>query len=214
MDRGAELRQGAAVRRIAARRIETTEGTVEADTVIVAAGCAAATLLPELPIVPKKGHLVVTDRHPGLCRHQLVEGGYLASAHAVGGPSVAFNLQPRATGQLIVGSSRQIGVRDARVDREIVRRMVERAVRFMPALARTSALRVWTGFRPATADSLPLIGAWPALDGVWIAAGHEGLGITTALGTAELLADLMAGRPPALDPAPYVPDRAVAPAHA
>ena len=58
-----------------------------------------------------------------------------------------------------------------------------------------------SGFRPATPDKLPLIGAWPAMPGLWIAAGHEGLGITTSLGTAQLIADLVAGREPPIDAA-------------
>jgi glycine/D-amino acid oxidase-like deaminating enzyme len=70
-----------------------------------------------------------------------------------------------------------------------------------------SAIRTWTGFRPATPDKLPLIGAWDETPGLWIAAGHEGLGITTALGTASLLADLVLGREPAIDAAPFAPAR-------
>lgn len=207
--RGGELREGVVVTGISAHRVETSGGPLEADAVIVAAGCGATALVPELPIVPRKGHLIVTDRYPGLVRHQLVELGYLASAHAADGTSVAFNVQPRGSGQLLIGSSRQHVGTSTAVDRDIVGRMVARATHYVPALRDALALRVWTGFRPATADSLPLIGRWPALDGVWIAAGHEGLGVTTALGTAQMLADLIAGREPALDPLPFAPDRMV-----
>jgi len=93
------------------------------------------------------------------------------------------------------------------VNPRVLQQMLARAVAFMPRLAKLSAIRVWTGFRPATADKLPLIGRWDGIDGLWIAAGHEGLGITTALATAELLADLLVGRRPALDPAPYAATR-------
>jgi glycine/D-amino acid oxidase-like deaminating enzyme len=96
---------------------------------------------------------------------------------------------------------------DASINRDVLGRMVRRAVEFMPALAGVTALRVWTGFRPATPDHRPYIGAWPATPGLWIAAGHEGLGITMALGTGRLLTDLILGRPPAIDPAPYSPAR-------
>jgi glycine/D-amino acid oxidase-like deaminating enzyme len=77
----------------------------------------------------------------------------------------------------------------------------------MPALADVSALRTWTGFRPTTPDKLPLVGRWEPTPGLWIAAGHEGLGITTALGTGQLIADLVAGRVPAIDAVPYAPGR-------
>ena len=207
---GAELREGVTVTALAARAVLTNVGILDADAVIVAAGARAATLIPELPIVPRKGHLLVTDRHASLCRHQLVELGYLRSAHSFAESSVAFNVQPRASGQLLVGSSRQLSGWDATVDQGIVRQITDRAAYFVPALAGMNPSRMWTGFRPATPDGLPLIGAWPALDGVWIAGGHEGLGITSCLATAQLLADQMAGRKPAIDPAPYAPARAAA----
>ena len=108
--------------------------------------------------------------------------------------SVAFNVQPRATQQVLVGSSRELVGWDASLNRDVLARMLARAIEYMPALARLSAIRAWTGMRPATPDKLPLIGAWEPTPGLWIAAGHEGLGITTSLGTARLLADLVAGR--------------------
>lgn len=214
-ERGTTLRERCRVRRVVPRGVVLESGeTLHADVVVNAAGAEAAALVPELPVVPRKGHLVVTDRHPGLCAHQLVELGYLKSAHTMTSESVAFNLQPRPTGQMLIGSSRELVGWDASINPRIVRRMLERAREFMPALANASLLRTWTGFRPATADKLPLIGPWERTPGVWIAAGHEGLGITTALGTAQLLADLVAGRPPALDPVPYAPARLDAARHA
>ena len=80
-------------------------------------------------------------------------------------------------------------------------------MQFMPDLASLSVIRTWTGFRPATPDKLPLIGPWPQTTGLWIAAGHEGLGITTSLATARLIADQLLGRQPPIDPSPYLPAR-------
>ena len=68
---------------------------------------------------------------------------------------------------------------------------------------------VLQNFRPATPDKLPLIGRWPAIDGVWIAAGHEGLGITMATGTADLVVADILGTTPPVDGAPFRPDRAM-----
>ncbi|MDE3216960.1 MAG: FAD-dependent oxidoreductase, partial [Gemmatimonadota bacterium] len=180
---------------------------LDAGAVVLAAGIDTHSLIPALAVVPRKGHLVITDRYPGLVRHQLVELGYLHSAHTMTGASTAFNLQPRATGQLLIGSSRELAGRDGAINRAIVREMLDRAVAFVPRLAGCQAIRTWTGFRPATPDKLPLIGAWPELSGVWIAAGHEGLGITTATGTAALVAAGILGRPAPIDPAPFRPDR-------
>jgi D-hydroxyproline dehydrogenase subunit beta len=207
--RGAILREGARVREAGAGWVRLESGErLEAGAVVNAAGAEAVHLTPGLPIVPRKGHLAITDRYPGYCRHQLVELGYLASAHVMTSESVAFNVQPRRTGQLLIGSSRELVGWDARIHRAVLRAMLRRAAAFLPGLAQRSVIRVWTGFRPATPDKLPCIGAWEEVPGLWIAAGHEGLGITTSLGTARILADLVMGRPPPIDPLPYAPSRA------
>ena len=131
--------------------------TLRGDRIVLATG-TDCTLLPALPIKKRKGHLLITDRYPGFLHHQLVELGYLKSAHKVETDSVAFNIQPRRTGQLLIGSSRQYGNEDPRSDTGILSRMLERAQSYMPELAQVSGLRVWTGFRAATPDKLPLIG--------------------------------------------------------
>jgi glycine/D-amino acid oxidase-like deaminating enzyme len=85
--------------------------------------------------------------------------------------------------------------------------MLKRAFTFMPGLRDLQALRTWTGFRPTPIDGRPYLGAVPGHRDVWVAAGHEGLGVTTALGSARLLIDLLRGDTPAIDPAPFAPSR-------
>ena len=181
--------------------------TVGGEAVIVAAGTATNRLVAGVPLRPRKGHLVITERVPRFLAHQVIELGYVKRAHDVGTDSVAFNVQPRATGQLLVGSSRQVDVDLPDVDRAILRQMLDRCCEYMPALASVSAIRTWTGLRAATPDGLPLIGPLPELPGVWLATGHEGLGITTSLGTAELIAHAFCGAATPLDPLPYLPER-------
>ena len=207
---GAEVLERMPVEEIVPCGVRCGADTLRAEVIVNAAGAAAASLTPQLPVIPRKGHLVITERYPGFCRHQVAELGYLASAHVMTSESVACNVQPRSTGQVIVGSSRELVGWDASVNRRVLGKMIARACAFMPGLADLTTVRTWTGFRPATPDKLPLIGRWPEVPGLWIAAGHEGLGITMALGTAALLADLVAGREPAIDAAPYAPDRGVA----
>ena len=89
------------------------------------------------------------------------------------------------------------------MNREVLARMLERAVPFMPGLSRLPALRTWTGFRPATPDKLPLVGRWPEVDGLWIAAGHEGLGITTAARHRGPAGRPHPGPTTGIDPAPF-----------
>ena len=182
-------------------------GRLDAGLVLVANGVACAQLLPELPIRPKKGHVIITERYPAFIRHQLVELGYIKSAHASSGDSVAFNLQPRPTGQLLIGSSRQFDSSDRAVDIPIIARMLAHAVQFVPDLAQLKALRCWTGFRAASPDGLPLLGPHPNRSNIWLATGHEGLGITTALASARLLAAQITAQSAAIDVAPYLPAR-------
>ncbi len=180
---------------------------LQAQAVVLAAGWSAATLCPQLPLRAKKGQLLITDRYPGAVRHQLVELGYVSSAHHAQGPSVAFNVQPRPTGQLLIGSSRAYDDTSATVDPAMLARMLERACNYLPGLRTCNAIRSWSGVRCATPDGLPLIGAHPELPGVWLAVGHEGLGVTTAPATAQLLAAHIAAAPAPFDPAPYAPTR-------
>ena len=204
---GATVREGVDVREIVPNGVRCGSETLHADIVVNAAGAAAPALTPGLPILPRKGHLAITDRYPDLCRHQIVELGYLTSAHAMTSESVAFNVQPRSTGQVLIGSSRELVGWDASLNHAILGRMLARAAQLMPALRDVSIIRTWTGFRPATPDKLPLIGRWDPVPGVWVAGGHEGLGITMSLATAEIIADQIAGRAPQVDAAPFSPMR-------
>ena len=175
---GAEKHTGKRVAEIKDNGLKLENGEfIAAQIVVNAAGFAAAELSPGLKIIKRKGHLVITERYPGFVSHQLIELGYLKSAHGKDTDSVAFNVQPRSTGQVLLGSSRQFGAEDSEIDHNIVRRMTARAFEYMPRLRDLSAVRIWTGFRPATPDNLPYIGKLPDHDNIYIAAGHEGLGV-------------------------------------
>lgn len=160
-----------------------------------------------MPLRAKKGHLVITDRYPGVVRHQLVELGYVKSAHHATGTSVAFNAQPRPTGQILLGSSRQFDTTDPAVENAIVARMLRRALSYLPEIGNLNAIRTWTGFRCASPDGLPLIGAHPGQANLWLAVGHEGLGVTTAPATARLLAAQILGASPPVAEMPYAVTR-------
>lgn len=205
--RGATLYAGRRAVALETSGVRLDDDTHLSGPVLVATGCALPALLPMLPMRARKGHLVITDRYPNLVHHQLLELGYADSAHGDAASSVAFNVQPRPTGQILIGSSREFGATDAEVSTAMVQRMLERAFAFIPALRNLQALRSWTGFRPTTFDGRPYLGAVPGERDRWVAAGHEGLGVTTALGSARLMVDLILGRQPAIDPTPYAPSR-------
>ena len=206
--RGAVLCLGQPAIALTEDGVKLGDGTFIGSGITVnATGSWSPELTPGIDVQKRKGHLVITDRYPAFVRHQLVELGYLKSAHSLTVDSVAFNLQPRRTGQVLIGSSRQYGIEDSRVDQEILGRMLARAVEYMPGLRGLSAIRVWTGFRAATPDKLPLIGRCPGHDRLYLATGHEGLGITTSLATAKLLVDQLLSRPSKIPIDPYLPNR-------
>jgi glycine/D-amino acid oxidase-like deaminating enzyme len=104
---GAELFVGQPVAAVTREGVRLRDGaSLAAGLVVNATGSWSPQLTPGLSVKKRKGHLVITDRYPGFLRHQLVELGYLKSAHSVESDSVAFNIQPRRTGQLLIGSSR------------------------------------------------------------------------------------------------------------
>ena len=204
-----EIQLGKAVRAIADSGEVTFEDAsrISAGTVVNAAGPWSPTLSPGLPVKKRKGHLIITERYPGYVRHQIIELGYLKSAHSSGTESVAFNIQPRKTGQMLIGSSRQFEVEGTEINAHILDRMVKRASEYLPNLGDLVATRSWAGHRAATPDKLPLIGPLRDNSRIWLATGHEGLGITTALGTAHLLGNALLGRATAIPATPYLPAR-------
>ncbi len=206
--RGADVHLSKSAEPLGSGKIRLSGGAeISAGITVNATGAWAAESTPGVEIKKRKGHLVITDRYPGFLRHQLVELGYLKSAHSVSADSVAFNVQPRRTGQILIGSSRQYGDESKGVEHGILTKMLLRAREYMPGLASLLTIRTWTGFRAATPDKLPLIGPSPWDASVYLATGHEGLGITTSLATAKILADQITGSQPAIPIEPYLPSR-------
>jgi len=201
-------RRCAQVTTIEEPRVRLADGQwLEAGQVLLANGIQAPELCEELPIAPKKGHLLITDRYPGRVNHTITELAYLSSVHNTSGPSVALNIQPRPTGQLFIGTSRQFDTLDPAIEPHLLGRMLRRAVDCMPSLAALNAIRTWTGFRAATPDGQPIIGEHPGRPGLWLAVGHEGLGVTAAPATADLIVAGLFGETPPLPAAPYAPRR-------
>ena len=209
---GATLLLGSACTHLADCEAHLADGSVLYATHLVNAGGAqAGSVMPGLPVKPRKGHLAITDRYPGFLHHQVVELGYMKSAKQLTAESVACNVQPRATGQILIGSSRQFGQEGSEIDHALLGKMLRRCTQYLPGLEKLQVIRTWTGFRASTPDKLPLIGPDPRDSSLWLATGHEGLGITTSLATAELLACALTGRAPAIDPTPYLPARLLEP---
>jgi D-hydroxyproline dehydrogenase subunit beta len=205
---GGTLLLGKSVVEVAECGVKVQDETrITAGLTVLATGAWITNLVPETNVKPRKGQLLITDRYPGFVQHQLLELGYLKSVQSTTSDSVAFVIQPRPTGQILIGSSRQYGAEDRHVDTYVLGRMLNRAVSYMPPLENLSTIRTWAGFRAATPDKLPLIGQSLHYERVYLATGHEGLGISMSLATARLLADEILGRPSEIPRAPYEPRR-------
>ena len=202
--RNIEVKNKQKVCSISQNEVKTESGDIyRADKVIVAAGALSSELL-NLPLLPKKGHLVITERYPGFANHQIIELGYIKKAHSEKGASCAFNIQPRITGQMIIGSSREFSGYDKEIDKSLLSDMLKRANYFMPLINKLKVLRVWTGLRPASEYGVPVIG-YLEERGIYVCAGHEGLGITTSLASAKLISAQIFNETPEINARPYLP---------
>jgi D-hydroxyproline dehydrogenase subunit beta len=174
--------------------VSTRSGDVLATTVVCAAGVWSNEIVRtagvDLPVRPRKGHILVTARAPGVIAHPLLEGSYAASVQSSAeGVQVALVAEMTSAGSLLLGSSREFAGYDRTVSPAVMQAIAARAVRFLPALAQTSIIRSYAGLRPWSPDHLPLVGPVDAVPGLYLAAGHEGAGIGLAPVTGKILAE-------------------------
>jgi len=112
-----------------------------------------------------------------------------------------------AAGPILIGASRERVGFDRSFSLSAVRALAAGAIRLFPFLEQVRAMRAYAGFRPYMPDHLPAIGPDPRVPGLFHACGHEGAGIGLATGTGHLIAQVLSGRTPELDLAPFRPDR-------
>lgn len=191
--------------------VETPQGPIEAGRVVVAAGPWSSALTAqvglELPLQPRRGHVLVSEPLPGFVRHTVLEWGYQRAVRERETLQVAMTLEGTRAGNLLIGSSREWAGFQREASLEVMQAILRRAVRFFPDLERVAVIRTYTGFRPSTPDGLPFIGPVPSRPGLYLATGHEGAGICLAPATAELMRCLIQNLPPPIDPAPFSPAR-------
>jgi D-hydroxyproline dehydrogenase subunit beta len=209
---GVRVHTGTRVERIVpGEGVRTAERTLGADAVVLAAGPWSAELARgaglELPLEPRKGQLVRL-RGDMQVRHKVFDGAYLANVAAPdAGLEVSTVLETTWAGDVLVGSSRERRGFDTGVDPAVTRALLERAAILMPDVARLEVADAWAGLRPWLPDGLPALGPSRALPGLWVATGHEGAGVGLGPVSGELLAAALCGERPALDLAPFDPDR-------
>ena len=201
--RGVEIRDHCEVRGVEksmrmARSLDTTLGSFAAESFVFATG-AWTPLLNEhlgcrIPIQPGKGYSITMPR-PAICPTYPM----IFEEHRVA-------ITPMQSGYRI-GSTMEFAGYDATLNRKRLQLLRDGASHYLREPFREPVLEEWFGWRPMTTDSKPIIGRSPALDNVWIAAGHNMLGLSMAPGTGKLVAELLDGRAPHIDPEPYALSR-------
>ncbi|KAJ0567320.1 putative FAD dependent oxidoreductase, FAD/NAD(P)-binding domain superfamily [Helianthus annuus] len=188
--------------------------------IVIATGCWTGSLMQELirdfgiefevPVKPRKGHLLVIENFSSFkLNHGSMEVGYLGHRDANETSSISMTATMDTSGNLVLGSSRQFVGFSTEISKHIINQIWERAGEFFPSLRELSLTdlektrEVRVGLRPFMPGGKPMIGLVPGLSNAFLAAGHEGEGLTLALGTAEMVADMVLGNPPKVDNAPY-----------
>ncbi|MGW4966440.1 NAD(P)/FAD-dependent oxidoreductase [Nonomuraea sp. NPDC004186] len=193
--------------------VRTSQGDVLGDAVINAAGTwggeVAALAGVDLPILPRRGFILVTEPLPEpLIRHKVYTAAYVTN---VASDSEALEtsavVEGTPAGTVLIGASRERVGFDRTTSVPVLARLAEQAVALFPALREVRAIRSYCGFRPYCPDHLPVIGADPRVPGLYHACGHEGAGIGLAPATGHLLAQVLTGSPTDLDLRPFRPDR-------
>lgn len=218
--RGAVVRTGTEV--VGVRRgrdgritgVRTSEGDLPARWVVNAAGtwggAVSALAGGPVPVLPRKGFVLVTEPLPVVVRHKVYTADYVANvASGDEGLETSVVVEGTQAGTVLIGASRERVGFDRTFSLPVVRKLAAQAVGIFPFLADVSLVRGYLGFRPYCPDHLPVIGEDPRVPGLVHACGHEGAGIGLSAATGHLVAQTVSGVPPDLDLTPFRPDRFV-----
>ena len=192
--------------------VRTSRGVRPAGAVVNAAGPwsgeVAQRLGGWLPVRPRRGHILVTEPLPPLVRHKVYEADYVGTVVSdEASVRCSAVVEGTPSGTVLIGSSREFAGWDRQPALGTLAEMARRATALFPFLAGVRAMRCYVGFRPASPDHLPLVGPDAAVAGLFHASGHEGAGIGLAPATGHLIAALITGAAPNVDPAPFDPGR-------
>ncbi len=175
------------------RAVQTRQGEFEADGYVLTAGAWSKALLGELAqqleIKPIRGQMLLFKFDTPPLSHILLQRD--------------LYFIPRADGHLLVGSTLEDVGFDKSTTEEARASLLQRAIALLPALQGKAIERHWAGLRPGSPGNIPTIDRHPALGNLYINGGHFRYGVTMAPACAEVLLNMMSGRPQPFDIAPY-----------
>lgn len=175
--------------------VQTAQGEMRAERVVVAAGAWSGNLLATLglalPVKPMKGQMILFK-----CAEDFLPSMVLAKRrYAI----------PRRDGHILVGSTLEDAGFDKAPTEDALESLRASAIELLPTLADATVVKHWAGLRPASPEGIPYIGPVPGHDGLWLNCGHFRNGLVLAPASCQLLADLLTGQAPCIDPEPYTP---------
>jgi len=179
------------------KALVTDRGEIPVDLLVLAAGVGSRALAAKLgvraPLTSERGYHIQIPAPAVTVRHQVADG------------DLRFVATPMEGGLRISGTSEFCGI-DAPPNWARAAALGRLAPRLLPGI-KTEPHSRWAGHRPSTPDGRPYIGAVPGLARLFLAYGHGHWGLMAAPATGQVIADLVAGRPPRIDLAPFRPDR-------
>ena len=188
--------------------------TLYADAVVVALGVWTPLLLQplgiDIPIIPRRGQILVSERMKPFIHGNILSAAYIASKLKANHTNqsadpfgVGLAIGQTHSGTLLIGGSRQFAGYSTEITPEITRKIGEAAIRAFPQLANVRIIRAFAGLRPYTPDGMPILGPVDGMDGLYIAAGHEGDGIALAPISGKIMAAVACGMDPGIDIQPF-----------
>lgn len=175
--------------------VQTDDGVLAADEVVLSAGAWSGDLLGTLglalPVEPVKGQMILFK-----CAADFLPSMVLAKGrYAI----------PRRDGHILVGSTLEHARYDKTPTEEALASLKASAVELLPQLAEATVVAHWAGLRPGSPEGVPYIGPVPGHDGLWLNCGHYRNGLVLAPASCQLFTDLLTGAEPIIDPTPYAP---------
>lgn len=192
--------------------VSTPDGTIPAGSVVNAAGVWAGQVADlagvRMPVLPRRGCILVTQPLPPIVRHKVYGAGYTTDVMSDSADlQVSPVIEGTRAGTVLIGASRERVGFDRAMPMPVLARLARYATELFPVLADVSVIRAYLGFRPYLPDHLPALGADPRVPGLLHACGHEGAGIGLALASGHLIGQVLTGADPTLDLYPFRPDR-------